>query len=235
MRMQHSLVAAALFLVAIAAPAQPRLHRCRQADGQWVFQGQPCTGALAAAADASRAPAPASGGERGAPLPALCEAVPLRFRFADPALDGSELTLLLRRDANGSQVVLRLAGVVERDDGPVPVQFSERLGAQGLRFDGGELLSPDFRRGDRELGYGYARSAMLLERSVHALQLDAEIEPRGSAQSLLSAPEAAAGLAAARSQLLRCHLLRERARIASEAERQQQPGQAGSDAETQRQ
>jgi len=227
-------VAVVLFLAATVAMAQPRLYRCRQANGQWVFQGQPCA-AGEAPSDADRGQPPeATSGGRAAALPALCEAVPLHFPLADPALDGAELTLWLRRDANGYQVVLRLAGVVERDAGPVPVQFSERLGAQGLRFDDGERIRPDFRRGDREIGWGYARSAALLERVGTSTLVDVEVEPRGYAQSLLSAPLATAALAAARSEMLRCHLLRERVRKASDAERAEQAGQPGGDAEAQR-
>ncbi|MBK6728772.1 MAG: DUF4124 domain-containing protein [Xanthomonadales bacterium] len=228
------MVAVALFLAATAAMAQPRLYRCRQANGQWVFQGQPCA-AGEAPSDAERGQPPEiTPGGRTAALPAQCETVPLHFPLADPALDGAELTLLLRRDANGYQVVLRLAGVVERDGGPVPVQFSDRLGAQGLRFDDGERIRPDFRRGDREIGWGYARSAALLERAGTSMLVDVEVEPRGYAQSLLSAPLATTALAAARSEMLRCHLLRERVRKASDAERADQVDQAGSDTEAPR-
>ncbi len=72
---------------------------------------------------------------------------------------------------------------------------------------------------------------MLLDRAATSLSIDAEIEPEGYAQSLWSAPMAASVLNALRSEMLRCHLLRERARKASEAEREQQAGQAGRDAE----
>ena len=93
---------------------------------------------------------------------------------------------------------------------------------------------PDFRRGDREIGWGYARSAALLDRAAKSSLVDVEVEPRGYAQSLLSAPLATTALAAARSEMLRCHLLRERVRKASDAERADQVDQAGSDTEAPR-
>ena len=55
---------------------------------------------------------------------------------------------------------------------------------------------------------------------------DAEIEPEGYAQALWSAPIAASVLTALRSEMLRCHLLRERARQASQAQRKQQAAEA---------
>lgn len=225
-----------LFTVpASEVPAQTRVFRCQDVNGQWVFQGRPCGDGLTSP-DAPMARALRSGsGRDSSPVPSRCDSPPLRFAFADPAVDGAEFGLVLSRDAGGYQIVLNLGGVIERDDGPVPAQFSGRLGAQGLRFDQGVLWAPDFRRGDKQLGFGYARSAMLLDLAAKSVSLDAEVEPRGYAQSLLSAPMAASALAALRSDMLRCHLLRERARKASEAEREQQAGQAGANAEAQHQ
>lgn len=209
-----------LLTTALTASAQTRVHRCQDARGQWVFQGQPCRGELNApeAPEFRSAPAAAS---RDEAVPARCDSAPQRFSFADPAVDGAVFDLVLSRDASGYQVVLNLGGVIERDDGPVPAQFSTRLGTQGLRFDQGELIAPDFRRGDKQLGYGYARSAMLLDRAAKAVSLDAEIEPEGYAQSLWSAPIAASVLTALRSEMLRCHLLRQRASQISKAQREQ--------------
>lgn len=224
-----------LMLVATGSDVagQTRVYRCQDPHGQWVFQGRPC-GAGLTAPETTPARSPRETPEQAnAVVPSRCESAPQRFLFADPAVDGAEFNLVLSRDASGYQVVLNLGGVVEREDGPVPAQFSTRLGAQGLRFDQGELVAPDFRRGDKQLGYGYARSAMLLERAAKSLSIDAEIEPQGYAQSLWSAPMAASILTALRSEMLRCHLLRERARKASEAEREQKTAQAGGDAEAQ--
>ncbi len=215
----------------IDVDAQSRVYRCEDANGHLVVQGQPCGDGLSVPEARDNDPSRALPSRREEPVPARCESAPQRFTFADPAVDGAVFDLVLSRDASGYQVVLNLGGVIERDDGPVPAQFSARLGAQGIRFDQGELIAPDFRRGDKQLGYGYARSAMLLDRAATSLSIDAEIEPEGYAQSLWSAPMAASVLNALRSEMLRCHLLRERARKASEAEREQQAGQAGRDAE----
>lgn len=234
--MLKAMIGLLLLCAAVPTLAQSRIFRCQDAHGQWVFQGRPCADGLTDARDAARPEAAAAQTTRGMlPVPAQCEQVLPKFMLADPALDGAELTIVASRDGNGYQVLMRLAGVLEREDGPVPAQFSERLGAQGLRFDSGELISPDFRRGDRELGYGYARSAALLERAGKSTLLDVEIEPRGYAQSLLTAPIGSALLAAVRAELLRCHQVRERALKLLGGERKQQPGQAGADAETQRQ
>ena len=218
---------------AMSVSAQSRIYRCQDVHGQWVFQGRPCGAGLTAPDAPDHRPAQETPVRRSDVVPSRCESSPQRFLFADPAVDGAEFSLVLSRDASGYQVVLNLGGVIERDDGPVPAQFSARLGAQGLRFDEGELIAPDFRRGDKQLGYGYARSAMLLDRAAKALSIDAEIEPQGYSQSLWSAPMAASVLTALRSEMLRCHLLRERARKASEAQREQQAGQSGGDAEAQ--
>lgn len=222
-------------LMAVSGPmsAQTRVYRCHDANGQWVFQGRPCADGLTAPENAAPRTPREPTGRRNEVVPARCESSPQRFLFADPAVDGAEFTLVLSRDASGYQVVLNLGGVIEREDGPVPAQFSPRLGTQGLRFDQGELIAPDFRRGDKQLGYGYARSATLLDRAADALSIDAEIEPQGYAQSLWSAPMAASVLTALRSEVLRCHLLRERARKASEASSEQQASQARSNAEAQ--
>lgn len=190
--------------------AQSHVHRCRDANGHWVFQGQPCGEGLNEPQARSDDPVRHLSGRRDDPVPARCESAPQRFVFADPAVDGALFDLVLIRDASGYQVVLNLGGVIERDDGVVPAQFSAHLGAQGLRFDQGELIAPDFRRGDKQLGYGYARSAMLLNLASKALSIDAEIEPEGYAQSLWSAPMAASVLTALRTEMLRCHLRRER-------------------------
>lgn len=224
-----------LLLGVAAASAQSRVHRCRDADGQWVFQGQPCRDGLTDARETQEERAqPTAPGRERLPVPDQCEEVLPKFMLADPALDGAELNLLVRRDGNGYQVLMRLAGVVEREDGPVPAQFSERLSSQGLRFDDGELISPDFRRGDRELGFGYARSAVLLDRASKSALLEAAVEPRGYAQSLQTAPLAGSQLGNVRADLLRCHQLRERARKALEGEGGQQSGGAGTNAEAQR-
>ena len=213
------------FLMMLAAAmagdawTQSRVHRCQDASGHWVFQGQPCGDGLSPPEVDGNDPSRSPPGRREEPVPARCESAPQRFAFADPAVDGAVFDLVLSRDASGYQLVLNLGGVIERDDGPVPAQFSARLGAQGLRFDQGELIAPDFRRGDKQLGYGYARSAMLLDRAAKSLSIDAEIEPEGYAQSLWSAPMAASVLSALRSDMLRCHVLRERGASTDEAGR----------------
>lgn len=213
-------LALALALV-IDAAAQTHVYRCQDANGHWVFQGRQCGDGLTSVDTPATEPLRSSPSLRDSSIPTRCESPPQRFTFADPALDGAELSLVMSRDASGYQVVFNLGGVIEHDDGPVPIQFSERLSAQGLRFDEGELIAPDFRRGDKQLGYGYARSAILLERATSALTIDTELEPRGYSQSLLSAPIAASVLPALRSDLLRCHLLRERVRMAMAAEPEQ--------------
>lgn len=234
MRMLKCLSLLVLLSGATAVFAQSHVHRCRDAQGQWVFQGQPCRDGLSdAEVPAARAEASAPSRD-GIPAPAQCEQALPKFMLADPALDGAEMNLLVRRDASGYQVLLRMSGVVERDDGPVPAQFSERLATQGLRFDDGELIAPDFRRGDRELGFGYARSATLLDRAGKSMLFEAEIEPRGYAQALQTAPMAGSQLGGLRAELLRCHLLRERARKALEGKGGEQAGDTGADAKAQR-
>lgn len=211
MLMRNCLLVLGLLLLADAVTAQSRVYRCKDASGHWVFQGRKCSDGLI---DQQNLPGPGRGDASrigDSPIPTRCESPPLRFVIADPAFDGTELTLALTRDASGYQLLLKLAGAVAFDSGPVPAQFSGRLGTQGLRFDDGELIAPDFRRGDKEIGFGHARSAALLEMATKSLQFGAEIEPRGYAQSMLSAPLAASHLAALRSDMLRCHLLRERA------------------------
>ena len=226
MRRLKTLWIATLLTTTLTAAAQTRVYRCQDARGQWVFQGRPCSGELNAPAAPEPRSAPGTAARQDV-VPARCDSAPQRFSFADPAVDGAVFDLVLSRDASGYQIVLNLGGVIEREDGPVPAQFSPRLGVQGLRFDQGELIAPDFRRGDKQLGYGYARSAMLLDRAAKAVSIDAEIEPEGYAQSLWSAPIAASVLTALRSEMLRCHLLRERARQASQAQREQQAAEAG--------
>ena len=204
------------------AAAQSHIYRCRDAAGIQVFQGKPC----ATGTEEIVAPGSANAQVRPGPdaaVPSRCVSAPQRFQFTDPALDGADFSFVLSRDASGYQLLFNVAGVVEQDDGPVPIQFSDRLGMQGLRFDGGPVFSPDFRRGDRELGYGHARTATLLDLAAKSRDVDAEIEPRGYAQSLPSAPMEASRLGALRSETLRCHLLRERVRKQeSETQREQQ-------------
>lgn len=197
-----------LVVAAGDAFAQARVHRCRDAEGHWVFQGQPCGATMDAVPRSlpESAPSPVTGEPSGRPV--SCESPAQRFVFADPALDGAEFDLVLSRDDNGYQVLLNLRGSIEREDGPAAAQFSARLGAQGLRFDQGELIAPDFRRGDKQLGFGHARSSALLDRAAKALELSVEIEPEGYAQSLWSAPMAASVLSGLRAEVLRCHLRR---------------------------
>ncbi len=230
-----------LLLFADAVTAQSRVYRCKDASGHWVFQGRKCGDGLV---DQQNLPGPPRGDASrigDSPIPTRCESLPLRFVIADPAFDGTELSLVLTRDASGYQLLLKLAGAVEFDSGIVPAQFSARLGTQGLRFDDGELIAPDFRRGDKEIGFGHARSAALLELATKSLQFGVEIAPRGYAQSMLSGPLAASHLAALRSDMLRCHLLRERAAKAdsktanSQTQGKYQAGEASTDAQTQRQ
>ena len=216
-----------------SASAQSRIYRCRDAAGNQVFQGKPCAAGTAEIQSAREAAQPARGNP-DANVPSRCVSAPQRFVLADPALDGAEFSFVLSRDASGYQLLLNVAGVVEFDDGPVPIQFSDRLGLQGLRFDGGTLFAPDFRRGDRELGYGHARTTMLLDLAAKSSDVDAQIEPRGYTQALVSTPVEASRFGALRSETLRCHLLRERVRKQqSEAEREQQAGQGGGNAEAQ--
>ena len=224
--MWKSALTLGLMLATCEVFAQSRVYSCRDNAGHWVFQEKKCGEGLTDQNPAAEPPAAARTSQSAPNRPSRCESTPVRLVFADPALDGAEVSLVIARDDNGYQLLLQFAGVIERDDGPVPAQFSGRLAAQGLRFDRGDLITPDFRRGDKQLGYGYARTATVLDFASKSTSMDAEIEPVGYAQSMSTAPLASALLSALRSEMLRCHLLMQRTRaVDSNATREQQSRQ----------